>query len=135
MSLDQNRTPLFQAMKDHINKNIIPFHVPGHKYGYGLEEFKEFVGENVLKMDVNAMEDLDDACNPIGVISEAEQLLAEAYGAEAAYFLINGTSAGVQAMILSTCKPGEEIILPRNAHKSTLGGIILSGAIPIYLQP
>ena len=135
MSLEQNRAPLFQAMKDHINKNIIPFHVPGHKYGYGLEEFKEFVGENVLKMDVNAMEDLDDACNPIGVISEAEQLLAEAYGAEAAYFLINGTSAGVQAMILSTCSPGEQIILPRNAHKSTLGGIILSGAIPIYLQP
>jgi arginine decarboxylase len=122
-------------MKKHIDRNVIPFHVPGHKYGSGLEEFKEFVGENVLKMDLNAMGDLDDACNPIGVIAESEQLLAKAFGAQAAYFLINGTSAGVQAMIISTCSPGDHIILPRNAHKSTLGGIILSGAVPIYVQP
>ncbi len=135
MSLNQNKTPLFDAMKKHMERDIIPFHVPGHKYGCGLEDFRNLVGDNVLKMDLNAMEDLDDACNPIGVIAESEQLLAEAFGAETAYFLVNGTSSGVQAMIMSTCKPGDQIILPRNSHKSTLGGIILSGAVPIYLQP
>ncbi len=135
MPLNQNRTPLFDAMKKHMERDIVPFHVPGHKYGYGLEDFRNLVGDNVLKMDLNAMEDLDDACNPIGVIAESEQLLAEAFGAETAYFLVNGTSSGVQAMIMSTCKPGDQIILPRNSHKSTLGGIILSGAIPVYLQP
>lgn len=133
--MNQNRTPLFDAVKHHINKNIIPFHVPGHKYGQGLDEFREFVGENVLKMDLNSMDDLDNACNPIGVIAEAEKLFAEAFGAQYAYFLVNGATSGVQAMIMSVCKPGSQIIIPRNAHKSTIGGIILSGAVPIYIQP
>jgi arginine decarboxylase len=122
-------------MKVHIDKNIVPFHVPGHKYGNGLEEFKAFVGENVLKMDVNSMEDLDNSCNPIGVIAEAQKLFAEAFGSQDAFLLVNGATSGVQAMIMSVCQPGDHIIIPRNAHKSTVGGIILSGAIPIYLHP
>ncbi|WP_039765107.1 MULTISPECIES: aminotransferase class I/II-fold pyridoxal phosphate-dependent enzyme [Caldicellulosiruptor] len=132
---DQSRTPLFDAVKRHIEKNIIPFHVPGHKYGRGLKEFTDFVGQNVMLMDLNGMEDLDNANNPIGVIYEAEKLFASAFGAQYAYFLVNGTTSGVQTMIMSACEPGDEIILPRNAHKSAFGGIILSGAIPVYVQP
>lgn len=133
--MDQNRVPLFEAIKKHIDRDIIPFHVPGHKYGNGLEEYKSFVGENVLKMDLNSMDDLDNACNPVGVIAEAERLFAEAFGAQDAYFLVNGATAGVQTMIMSACKQGEQIIIPRNAHKSVIGAIILSGAIPVYIQP
>jgi arginine decarboxylase len=66
---------------------------------------------------------------------ESEKLCAHTFGAQNAYFLINGTTAGIQAMIMSTCEPGDEIIIPRNAHKSTIGGIILSGAVPVYIQP
>jgi arginine decarboxylase len=88
-----------------------------------------------LRMDVNGMEDLDYANNPTGVILEAQKLTAHAFGAEQAYFLVNGTTSGVQAMILSACEPGGRIIIPRNAHKSTIGGIILSGAMPVYVQP
>ena len=133
--LDQSKTPLFDALKKYIDSRVIPFHVPGHKQGKGLNEFREYVGHRVLQMDVNGMEDLDNASNPIGVIYEAEKLCAQAFGAQNAYFLVNGTTAGVQAMILSTCQPGDEILIPRNAHKSTIGGIILSGAIPVYIQP
>src|SRR5665647_3905443 len=86
-------------------------------------------------MDVNGMKELDYIGNPSGVIAEAQHLCADAFGAEHAFFLVNGTSSGVQAMILSTCNPGNEIIIPRNAHKSTIGAIILSGAIPVYVQP
>lgn len=134
-NIDQNRTPLFDAVKNYIEDSVVPFHVPGHKQGKGAKEFRDFVGENVLKMDVNSMEELDNACNPIGVIKEAEELIADTFGAEYAHMLVNGTTAGIQSMILSTCDPGDEIILPRNAHKSTIGGIILSGAIPVYIQP
>jgi len=132
---DQSKTPLFDAVKRHIEKNIVPFHVPGHKYGKGLKEFADFVGQNVMLMDLNGMEDLDNANNPIGVIYEAEKLFASAFGAQYAYFLVNGTTSGVQAMIMSACEPGDEIILPRNAHKSVFGGVILSGAVPVYVQP
>ncbi len=134
-SIDQNSTPLFDAIKKHIQDEVIPFHVPGHKYGKGIPELTDYVGERVLKMDVNGMKDLDFFNNPTGVILEAERLFSEAFRAREAFFLVNGTTSGIQAMIMSSCKPGDEIILPRNAHKSAISGIILSGAIPVYVEP
>uniref|UniRef100_UPI0035937F9A aminotransferase class I/II-fold pyridoxal phosphate-dependent enzyme n=1 Tax=Herbivorax sp. ANBcel31 TaxID=3069754 RepID=UPI0035937F9A len=131
----QSKTPLFDAVKKYVESDVIPFHVPGHKKGAGLREFREYIGERALEMDANGMEELDFANNPTSVIYEAEKLLAQAFAAQSAYFLVNGTTAGVQAMIMSACEPGDKIIIPRNAHRSTIGGIILSGLIPVYLQP
>lgn len=133
--MNQNRTPLFDALKNYVETDVIPFHVPGHKRGKGAVELSQYLGSRVFEVDVNGMEDLDNICNPIGVIKEAEMLLAELYGADDSFFLVNGTSQGVQSMILASCGPGHEIIMPRNAHKSTVGGMILSGAIPVYVQP
>ncbi|MDD2573577.1 MAG: aminotransferase class I/II-fold pyridoxal phosphate-dependent enzyme [Bacillota bacterium] len=132
---EQNRVPLFEALKDYHSRNVIPFDVPGHKHGAGLPELADYVGKKMLEIDVNAMECLDNISNPIGVIREAEALAARAYGADNAFFLVNGTTSGVQAMIMAACRPGEKIILPRNAHKSAIAGMILSGAVPIYIQP
>lgn len=133
--LDQNKTPLFTAIQRHIDAKTIPFHVPGHKQGRGLPELAAYLGEKALQMDLNGMQNLDYINNPQGVIAEAEDLYAQAFGADYAYFLINGTTSGVQAMIMSVCSPGDEIIIPRNAHNSCIGGLILSGAIPVYIQP
>lgn len=135
MHIDQSATPLFDAVKRYVDENVLAFHVPGHKQGQGIAEYREYIGERVLHMDVNGMEDLDYISNPTGVILKSEELLASAYGAQCAFFLVNGTTSGVEAMIISTSEPGSRIILPRNAHKSTIGGIILSGAIPVYIQP
>ena len=134
-NIDQNSAPLFEAVKKYIDDKVIPFHVPGHKHGRGIRELTEYVGEKILQMDVNGMSDLDYFNNPIGVIYDAEKLFADAYGAKEAFFLVNGTTSGIQAMIMSICKPNDEIILPRNAHKSAISGIILSGAMPIYIEP
>ncbi|WP_161955158.1 aminotransferase class I/II-fold pyridoxal phosphate-dependent enzyme [Moorella sp. Hama-1] len=133
--LDQTRTPVFTAVKQYIDAGIIPFHVPGHKQGRALPEFKEYVGEKVLAMDLTCVPGLDNICNPRDVIREAEELTAAAYGAEQAFFLVNGTTSGIQAMILAVCQPGDKIIIPRNAHRSALGGLILSGARPVYIEP
>lgn len=135
MRMNQNRTPLFDAVKKYIDDDVIPFHVPGHKQGRGIRELVEYMGEKALRMDVNGMEDLDFAGSPTGVIMEAQRLMASVFGAENAYFLVNGTTSGVQAMILSACDPGSRVIIPRNAHRSTIGGIILSGAMPVYVCP
>jgi len=133
--LDQKRTPLFDAVKKYVDDKVVQFHVPGHKQGRGIKELQDYIGEHALQMDANGMEDLDYANSPTGVIYEAERLMAHAFGAQNAYFLVNGTTAGVQAMIMSACEPGDKILIPRNAHKSTIGGIILSGAMPVYIQP
>jgi lysine decarboxylase len=129
------KTPLFTAVKQYINDRITPFHVPGHKQGRALQEFKDYVGEQVLAMDLTCLPGLDNICNPHDVIREAEALAAAAYGAEQAFFLVNGTTFGIQAMILAVCQPGDKIIIPRNAHRSALGGLILSGARPVYIEP
>lgn len=133
--IEQSKTPIFDAVKRYIEEDVIPFHVPGHKHGNGLSELRDYIGETALKMDLNGMRDLDFANSPTGVIMEAEKLLAQAFSAEHAYLLVNGTTSGVHAMIMSACNPGDQIIIPRNAHKSTIGAIILSGAMPIYVQP
>lgn len=132
---DQNCAPIFDALRDYVESNTISFAVPGHKHGFGIKELKDYIGEKLFLMDVNSMDGLDYACNPTGIIKDAAKLLASAYKAQEAFFLVNGTSQGVQTMILCACKMGDKIILPRNAHKSTFAGIILSGAIPEYIEP
>jgi len=133
--MPQSRTPLLDALKAYHAEGVVPFDVPGHKHGNGLPEFKEFLGPKVMQVDVNSMKCLDNLGNPTGVIAESENLLAASYDADQAFFLVNGTSGGVQAMIMSVCKPGDKLILPRNAHKSATNGLIMSGALPVYVQP
>lgn len=134
-NVKQNRTPLLDAMIAYKKKNCTPFDVPGHKYGRGAQELAEIFGEKALSLDFNSMKSLDMLSNPTSVIKEAETLLAEAYGADYGYFVVNGTSSAVKSMIMAVCKPGDKIIIPRNAHKSVVSALIMSGAIPVYIQP
>jgi len=135
MQLDQNKTPLFTAIKMIEEKGITPFDVPGHKRGEGLIELKEYVGEKMFYLDVNAMVELDNIFNPTSVIKEAEELTADLYEADSSFFLVNGTTSGLQTMLMTMCRDKDQIILPRNVHRSITAGLILSGAIPIYLRP
>lgn len=131
----QNKTPIFSALQEYAAKKIVPFHVPGHKKGKGLEEFTNFLGKDAMSLDLTCLPHTDNIINPKGVIKEAQELAAEAFGADHCFFLTNGTTSGIQAMIMTVCNPGDKIILPRNAHKSAFGGLILSGAVPIYVSP
>lgn len=135
MKLNHFETPLFTAMKQYRERNVIPFDVPGHKHGRGISEMIDYFGEAMLELDVNSMIPLDNLANPVSVIKEAEALMADLYDADDAFFLINGTSSGIQAMVMAVCDPGEKIILPRNVHKSAINGLILSGAVPVYIHP
>lgn len=131
----QDKMPILEALQNYVNEKTLPFHVPGHKQGRGNELLTSLLGKTAISMDLTCMEDLDNICNPKTVIKEAENLAAQAFGADNVHFLVNGTTSGIQAMIMSVCKPGDKIILPRNAHKSAIGGIILSGAHPVYIEP
>jgi lysine decarboxylase len=115
---------------------VIPFHTPGHKQGIGMERsFREFMGDNVLSIDLTQIRGLDDLLQPSGALVEAQALAAAAYGAGHTFFLINGSTSGNQCMMMAAVNPGEKIALPRNSHKSAMGALIMSGAIPIYMQP
>lgn len=134
--LNQNETPLFNALMEYVNRDTVPFHVPGHKKGQGMdEEFKKFMGENPFKIDVTVFKLVDSLHHPTGPIKKAQELAADAYGSKAAYISIHGTSGAIEAMIMSVVSNNDKILIPRNVHKSVTGGIILSGAVPVYMQP
>ena len=133
---NQHRRPLFDAMVAYAKSDAHPFDVPGHKMGKGIHpDFVNLAGEFIFKLDVNSMPNLDNLSNPEGVIQEAEDLAADYFGVDNVFFLVNGSTSGIQNMIMSVMKPGETIIVPRNIHKSAVNGLILSGAKPVYVHP
>ena len=133
--LDQNRAPIHEALENFRKQRVVPFDVPGHKRGRGNPELTEFLGQQCVSVDVNSMKPLDNLCHPVSVIREAEQLAANAFGAAHAFLMVGGTTSAVQSMVLSVCKRGDEIILPRNVHRSVINALVLCGAVPVYVNP
>lgn len=136
MNIQQQKTaPICEALEKFKKKRVVPFDVPGHKRGRGNPELCELLGEQCVGLDVNSMKPLDNLCNPISVIAKAEELAADAFSASHAFLMVGGTTSAVQAMVLSVCKEGDKIILPRNVHKSVINALILCGAVPVYVNP
>jgi lysine decarboxylase len=134
--LSQNQTPLFSGLVAHANRNPIQFHIPGHKKGAGIDpEFRHFIGDNALSIDLINIGPLDDLHAPKGMIKQAQDLAAEAFGADRTFFSVQGTSGAIMAMIMAVCGPEDKIIVPRNVHKSVMSAIIFSGAIPVFIHP
>lgn len=134
--LNQNVAPISDAMKKYAGDGALAFHTPGHKQGLGAHtRLRELITTEGLKQEVSLMEELDDLHEPEGCIKEAEALAAELWGARDTMFMINGTTGAIQAMIMGALTPGDKVLIPRNAHRSLIGGIILAGCEPIYLQP
>ncbi|HEY5648350.1 MAG TPA: aminotransferase class I/II-fold pyridoxal phosphate-dependent enzyme, partial [Nitrospiria bacterium] len=133
---EQLKTPLFDAMVSLAESRKVSFHTPGHKSGKGIStRFRKFVGPKIFSIDLTTLDEVDSLHKPRGVIKEAQELAAKAYGADRSYFLVNGTTGGNHAMVLAACNPGDRILVARNAHKSALAGAILSGAQPVFFQP
>ena len=131
----QKSAPVYEALERFRRQRVVPFDVPGHKRGRGNPELVQLLGEKCVGIDVNSMKPLDNLCHPVSVILEAEQLAADAFGAAHAFFMVGGTTSSVQTMILTACKAGDKIILPRNVHKSVINALVLCGAEPVYVNP
>lgn len=134
--MNQNNAPLFTAVRQYKEKKPAYFCIPGHRFARGIApEWVADVGEQIFGYDLTEAHGLDDLHAPEGAILEAQKLTAELYGADRSWFLINGTTCGNEAMLLATLSPGDKVLLPRNAHKSMLMGLVLSGATPVWMMP
>ncbi|MBD2364574.1 aminotransferase class I/II-fold pyridoxal phosphate-dependent enzyme [Anabaena minutissima FACHB-250] len=134
--MNQNQAPLLEALKNCAARPHAAFYTPGHKRGRGIAQpLADLLGRDVFGVDLTELADLDNLSAPQGVIQQAQQLAAEAFGASQTWFLINGSTCGIEAAILATCSVGDKIILPRNVHSSAIAGLILSGAMPIFVNP
>ncbi len=132
---NQERMPIYEALREYKSNRIVSFDVPGHKQGRATTQLTAFLGKDCMSVDVNSMKPLDNLCHPTSVIKESMDLAAAAFGAAHAFFMVNGTSSAVQTMVMSVCKHGDKIIMPRNVHRSAINALILSGAQPIYVDP
>ena len=114
--MDQNRMPLVEALQQFREEAPAYFRIPGHRFERGLDETLN--GASLAAYDLSEAEGLDDLHHAEGVIAEAQKLAAETWKAKKTFFLVNGTTCGNEAMVLSSVKEGEKIIVPRNVHKS-----------------
>ena len=133
--MNQDKAPVYEALTEFRRNRVVPFDVSGHKRGRGNPELVKLLGKQCVELDVNSMKPLDNLCHPISVIKEAEELAAEAFGAAKAFLMVGGTTSAVQTMVLTACKSGEKIILPRNVHRSVINALVINGATPIYVNP
>ncbi len=130
------KTPILNALKKYAQPETVRFHMPGHK-GNQLQgnPLADFLGNMVFRADVTNIPGMDDLHQPEGIIKESQEIAAKVFEAKKSYFLINGSSCGLEALLLAVCSPGQKIIVPRNIHRSILSGIILSGAVPVFFMP
>ena len=129
-----SKAPIADSMKKYSADGAIAFHTPGHKQGLGAHELlKELVTAEGLRREVSLMEELDDLHSPQTCIKDAQELAAKLWHADESFFIVNGTTCAIQAMMLSTLKPNDFVFVPRNSHRAVTAGLILTGAIPIFL--
>lgn len=132
---EQRQTPYLDAYQKYLNEHTTVFDVPGHHQGKIRTDFDKIFSHSVYKNDVNAPRGMDNLMHPTGCIKEAQDLFAKACRVDHAKFLVNGSTSGNLIMILSAVRAKEKIIMPRNVHKSAINGLILSGAIPVFIMP
>lgn len=133
--MNQNETPLFDALLAWREQNPVSFHVPGHKNGNFFPERAKKVYKSLLSIDATELNGLDDLHEPEAAIGKAQQLTANLYGCEESYFLVGGSTVGNLAMILASCHEGETVLVQRNSHKSIMNGLELTNANPVFLSP
>ena len=133
--MDHAHTPLLSALKKASKREHAAFYAPGHRRGQGaFPSLKDLLG-SALQADLPELPELDNLFAPEGPIQTAQILAADAFGAEQTWLLANGSTCGIEAALLAAIGPGETVIVPRNAHQSIIFGLILSGAIPVFVQP
>lgn len=134
--MNQDKTPLFDAIMEFNERHPAYFRIPGHRFERGINQrWRDVVGDAIFRFDLTETPYTDDLHNAEGSIAEAQKLAAEVFHADQTYFLVNGTTCGNQAMVMTAALEGETVAIPRNAHKSALMGLIMSGAKPVYIMP
>ncbi|WP_062434334.1 aminotransferase class I/II-fold pyridoxal phosphate-dependent enzyme [Herbidospora daliensis] len=134
--MDHSRAPILEALAAYHASGQTPFTPPGHKQGRGVDpRVAEVMGLDVFRSDVLATAGLDDRRASGGVVQEAEELMADAVDADQAFFSTCGSSLSVKTAIMATAGPGEKLIIGRDAHKSVGSGLVLTGVIPVWVDP
>jgi arginine decarboxylase len=128
--------PYLDALMAYAGRSPGRFHVPGHKGGIGSDPgLVDAIGEKALAFDIPSLThgvDVGDVPTPF---QRAQALAAEAWGARRTWFLVNGASQANHVISLALAQIGDRVVVQRNAHSSTIDGMVLSGLAPTFVAP
>ncbi|WP_455542361.1 aminotransferase class I/II-fold pyridoxal phosphate-dependent enzyme [Intestinibacter sp.] len=118
-----------------VNDDLISFHMPGHKKGkiYDKLGYKDLV-KDLYKMDTTEIIETDNLHSSEGIIKDSQERASKIFKSEKSYYLVNGSTCGIQAAILSSCSPGEKILINRDCHQSAINAFILGDIDPVYIK-
>ncbi|MGX1128177.1 arginine decarboxylase [Streptomyces glaucescens] len=134
--MDHSRAPVLEALQEFRRRGDVAYGPPGHKQGRGADpRVADVVGMDVFRSDVLTLNGLDDRRQSQGVISQAQELMADAVGATEAFFSTCGSSLSVKTAMLAVAGPGEKMLISRNAHKSVVAAVVVNGVEPIWVHP
>ncbi|UFR00543.1 PLP-dependent transferase [Streptomyces sp. Go40/10] len=134
--MDHSRVPVLEALQEFRRRGDVAYGPPGHKQGRGADpRVAEIVGMDVFRSDVLSLNGLDDRRQSQGMLQQAEELMADAVGAEHAFFSTCGSSLSVKTAMCSVAGPGEKLLLSRNAHKAVISAVIINGVEPVWVHP
>src|SRR5205823_2419761 len=136
VSADPATVPLADAMRAYWDRGTVSFSIPAHHGGRGTPpEAAEWLGLAAYRHDLPLSHGLDTRSREWKVQSTAQELAAEAFGADQTFFSTNGSSMSVHTAILAAARPGEKLAIARNGHKSAFAGLVMSGARPVWVDP
>src|SRR5436305_10619778 len=134
--MDQSQAPLLEALAKYHELSRYGFTPPGHRQGRGTDpRVREILGAEPFRGDVLASAGLDDRSSSGGYLKHAEELMADAVGAEHAFFSTCGSSLSVKAAMLAVAGHDGDLLLGRDAHKSVVAGLVFSGLRPCWIRP
>nr|HMS81456.1 arginine/lysine/ornithine decarboxylase [Burkholderiaceae bacterium] len=140
--LDSLAPPFFRALVHYANDGSYSWHCPGHSGGVAFlkspvgQMFHQFFGENMLRADVcNAVEELGQLLDHTGPVAASERNAARIFSSDHLFFVTNGTSTANKIVWHSTVATDDIVLVDRNCHKSVLHAIMMTGTVPIFLQP
>jgi arginine/lysine/ornithine decarboxylase len=134
--MDQSDAPLLDALVEYQRLDRYGFTPPGHRHGRGADpRTVEVLGIEPFQADVLASSGLDDRSSSGGVLKRAETLMAQAVGADHAFFSTCGSSLSVKAAMLAVAGTEADLLLGRDAHKSVVAGLVFSGLQPRWVRP
>ncbi|MDX3637931.1 ornithine decarboxylase [Streptomyces sp. MB09-02B] len=134
--MDHSRVPVLEALREFRRCGDVVYGPPGHRQGRGVDpRVTEVLGADVFRSDVLSLNGLDDRRQSQGVLEQAQELMADAVGAEQAFFSTCGSSLSVKTAMLAVAGPGEKLLLSRNAHKSVIAAVVVNGVEPVWVHP
>ena len=126
---------ILNKLEELKNDNLISFHVPGHKMGKVFEKLGyEDILKKIYTLDTTEIDGTDNLHNAKEIIKDSQDRAARVFNSDKTIYLVNGTTCGIEAAIMSVCPPKSKIIVNRDCHQSVINACILGDIEPIYLS-